>query len=123
MILGPQVWPTTPLALCHLWTSCHLREPLGPEGDLWVQTLVHTFLTQDSIPMEQIRSGGSSPCSGAAGLCQAGQGGGSLALSSGLPASVCLCGSFSAKDGDQEPSVPCCPWPGPWDWGGEVDQG
>ena len=56
---------------------------------------------------------GASSHSGAAGLSRSGQGGGSLALSPGLPACICLGGSFSAKDGDQAPSVPCCPWPVP----------
>lgn len=55
MILGPQAWSTTPLALCYLWTSVSLESPWGLRVTLWVQTSLHTFLAQDSIPMEQIR--------------------------------------------------------------------
>ena len=50
MILRPQVCPAAPLALSYLWTSCHLREPLGPTGDLWVRTSVHTILNTVQHP-------------------------------------------------------------------------
>lgn len=100
MILGPQVCPAVPLALSYLWTSCHLREPLGPAGDLWVRTSVHTVLDTVQHPhgADQIWGAeGGSPRSGAAGLCQVAQGGGSLALSPGLPTCICLCGSFFSQ--------------------------
>lgn len=50
MILGPQVCPAAPLAVSYLWTLCHLREPLGPEGDLWVRTSMHTILNTVQHP-------------------------------------------------------------------------